>query len=287
MTPADEVTLPGEPVAWAGGRLLSPHEMAERCNPQDLHTLAITVDVSGPAGGLMSYYPLRDHSVEGERIAVYFRDLQARLIRHIMAADVVVGCVAWLSNHTILDALATRRGVGLVVQKEDFLRPDLSKDAHWSGTLRKAYDALPPLPERWTLGGLLGRLSTQHDPVIAPVRCVGNHNAAKRPAWPRMHNKFLVFGTLDEGQDEDALWSAEEPWPAAADNIWPSVRPHSVWTGSFNLSHTATRSFENAVYIADPVIAQAFYDEWEQIEALSEPLDWTVDWVMPEWRIGT
>ena len=34
-------------------------------------------------------------------------------------------------------------------------------------------------------------------------------------------------------------------------------------------------------------IVQAYYQEWGQVFALSEPLDWESEWVEPEYRIGT
>ncbi|MGG6325682.1 hypothetical protein ACQ5UC_18795 [Vibrio cholerae] len=58
-------------------------------------------------------------------INVYFRDLEKHLISHINKADLVVGAVAWLTSESILDALASVKNVQIVVQKEDFLRPDI------------------------------------------------------------------------------------------------------------------------------------------------------------------
>jgi hypothetical protein len=58
-----------------------------------------------------------------------------------------------------------------------------------------------------------------------------------------------------------------------------------VWTGSFNLTKNATRSLENVVVIRCPRIALAYYDEWMQVEAISEPLDWAIQWPCPEWKI--
>lgn len=46
-------------------------------------------------------------------------------------------------------------------------------------------------------------------------------------------------------------------------------------------------SFENALYITDMVIVNAYYQEFAQITALSESLNWFKDWVEPQWRIGT
>lgn len=64
-------------------------------------------------------------------------------------------------------------------------------------------------------------------------------------------------------------------------------KPYAVWTGSFNFSDNGTKSFENAVVIEDVAIAEAYLEEWGQIAALSEPLDWSSEWMAPEWRIGT
>jgi len=76
-----------------------------------------------------------------------------------------------------------------------------------------------------------------------------------------MHHKFLVF--LSAGV--------------------PSV----VWTGSFNFTHNGEASLENAVIIHSREIAEVYYSEWQQIFSLSEPLDWSAQWMEPEYRIGT
>lgn len=71
--------------------------------------------------------PLREHYAGIQYRAhatVFFRDLKTRLIEQINRADYVFGCVAWLTDHDILTALGKKRGVQLLVQKEDFLRPD-------------------------------------------------------------------------------------------------------------------------------------------------------------------
>jgi len=72
---------------------------------------------------------------------VFFRNLEAELLQLIDAADVVVGCVAWLTNRRILAALA-KKSVAIVIQKEDFLRPDLGANKNWSLELRSQYAQL-------------------------------------------------------------------------------------------------------------------------------------------------
>jgi hypothetical protein len=207
---------------------------------------------------------------------VYFRNLEDRLIQHVREADMIVGCVAWLSNENLLKALSrVKHGVALVVQKEDFLRPDLGADSSWKRKLHTLYGALKAVdraPIEWP--GLIRNLSMAGGPDIDPVRCVGGYNRERRPAFPRMHNKFLVFCQPE--------FCPERGIPPTF-----SPKPYAVWTGSFNLTHNAAVSLENALFITDRLIVEAYYREWEQIQAISEDLNWDSDWVEPEHHIGT
>jgi phosphatidylserine/phosphatidylglycerophosphate/cardiolipin synthase-like enzyme len=94
-----------------------------------------------------------------------------------------------------------------------------------------------------------------------------------------MHHKFLVVGGVADADcpDEDRTATGWEP----------VFEPAAVWTGSFNFTNNGGDSIENAVIIHDPVIATAYLNEWAQVFALSEPLDWESEYIAPEWRIGT
>ena len=216
---------------------------------------------------------------DDKTIHVYFKDLEARLLEHIAAADVVVGCVAWLTSDTILEALSKKKGVSIVVQKEDFLRPDLDAKDDWKTKLRSRYSSLPSTLTRFDEGlkdTVLHMMSCAGDLTIQAVRCVGNHNSDKSPVFPRAHHKFVVFCKM--------VW--EEKSDEKGEYRW-NYQPYEVWTGSFNFTQNATKSFENAIVIKNNRIVNAFYHEYAQIAALSEPLDWNSNWVAPEWRIGT
>lgn len=216
---------------------------------------------------------LSDSSAVSESgISVYFRDIENKLLSHIAEADAVFGAVAWLTSDFILDALAQLSDVSIIVQKEDFLRPDIGASNNWKNDLREKYTNLKCGLTRYSFPNILSSMSVTSDPSIDPVRCVGNHNREKKPAFPRMHNKFLVFSKILPSDTE------QEP---------EIIQPYAVWTGSFNFTKNATKSLENALYITDPVIVKAFFNEYGQIAAMSEPLDWTSDWAEPEWRIGT
>ncbi|WP_217525845.1 hypothetical protein [Vibrio metschnikovii] len=207
-------------------------------------------------------------------INVYFRDLEKHLISHINKADLVVGAVAWLTSESILDVLASVKNVQIVVQKEDFLRPDIYSRNNWKSKLRSKYDALKCNLTRYEFGNILSSASIASDPSIDAVRCVGNHNKDKAPAFPRMHNKFLIFARVQEIQ-------------GSFGHTHYKVTPYGVWTGSFNLTKNASMSLENALYITESDIVDAYFKEYGQIAAMSEKLDWTTDWAAPQWRIGT
>jgi len=64
-----------------------------------------------------------------ETIAAHFQDLESELVKFVSSYPVVVGCVAWLTNFPVLAALADRKVVSVLVQKEDFLRSD---SGEWS-----------------------------------------------------------------------------------------------------------------------------------------------------------
>jgi hypothetical protein len=232
-------------------------------------------------GGYGLNRALADYSIasESNEIEVVFRDLEGELIKRIARADVVLGCVAWLTNENIIESLAYKRGVSIIVQKEDFLRPDQNSSGDWKVKLSSLYSRINNGMCRAAEGfegTILREMSTSEVGWdIEPVRCVGNHNSEKNPAFPRMHNKFLIFC-----HDIKSSYAGK---PFQDHNFVP----YEVWTGSFNFSKNACNSFENAVIIRDKKILKAFLHEYAQIAALSEPLDWTSDWCAPEWRIGS
>ena len=197
-------------------------------------------------------------------ITTHFGDLTDPIIDFIRASDAVVGCVAWLTATPILEALSEVE-TAIVVQKEDFLRPDQGQTGSWRQTLRKRYGALTNGYARYRFPAPFGMMNYAGDPSVDPVSCVGNHNADKRAAMPRMHHKFLVrVAEADDG-----------------------IVPSAVWTGSFNFSGNAGNSFENAVEIHDVDVAHQYLNEFARVAALSEPLNWSCDWVTPQYRLGS
>lgn len=208
----------------------------------------------------------RDNSIDtvDGSASVYFRNLVPSLVSHIDQADVVLGCVAWLTHPEVLDALIGKE-TAIVVQKEDFLRPESVSNEDLKAALKAQYGRLSCQLNRFVFSNMIGALSTCADPSIDPVRCVGNFNREQTPSFPRMHNKFLILAKLV--------------------NYIP--HPYAVWTGSLNLTACSALSLENAVVLSNAQIVNAYYQEFGQIWALSEPLNWEADWISPEFRLGT
>ena len=205
-----------------------------------------------------------DHSTESSNIKAVFDNHVPELVKLIGRYQFGVGCVAWLTNAEILRALANV-SAQIVVQKEDFLRPD-AKDVRWKTDLRKSYERLHCDVTRFEMPGVLSGMSFCSDPSVQGVRCMGEYS--KGSVHPRMHHKFLVVGDLVDGDERTLI-------------------PRAVWTGSFNFTYNAANSLENAVVIEDTNIALAYFYEWAQVLAMSEPLDWSAEYVAPEWRVGS
>jgi hypothetical protein len=168
-----------------------------------------------------------------------FRDIESALIEEISKSDVVVGCVAWLTNRNILQALQGRASQ-FVVQVEDWLRPD--SDNTTLAEARHLIKTLTPL-HRWQTGYMTGIA----DGFISPLRISGEP-AVKNRNTPRMHHKFAVFGNY---ADED-------------DHPYGRFDFHTVFTGSFNWTRNATNSLENGVFMKGEVV-EAYHREWYEV----------------------
>lgn len=119
----------------------------------------------------------------------------------------------------------TTVSTSVVVQKEDFLRPDsatMEGGRRWKDQLRGQYEAVArsdrhcDLFIRQSFPGPPGTQSLLGDQGIAGVRCVGfrNGRSANGVRQPLMHNKFLVFVRLcdipdnqDNGDEQpEPIW---------------------------------------------------------------------------------
>jgi len=175
----------------------------------------------------------------------------------------VAGCVAWLTDIPILETLASLDVVSIVINKEDFLRPD-GADSNWASELRRRYGKLAqPNPRLGRLPGMRALKALPGAAGPASIRCVGAASPSEDRFGPRMHHKFLVF----------------------LDYVKGTLVPKALLTGSFNITATSRRSLENILFIDDERFAQIYYDEFFRVFLLSEPLDWISDSVSPSYSV--
>ena len=214
-------------------------------------------------------------------VEVMFTDLRARLVTEIRRYPAVIGCTAWLTDQHVLAALAECQFVSMIVQKEDFLRPDVGQSTENARSQAlDYYERLPSGTREYELAGgsPTGLLSYCGDITLEPIRCIGvRPNDTQQRDHPRMHHKFLVF----------CDWQPAHPVGEEWDMAPAMLVPQADWTGSFNPMTNGSRSLENAVLIRDHRVAQAFAREHAILLAVSEPLNWTERYVAPEWRIGS
>ncbi len=201
---------------------------------------------------------------EDEKIVCYFDHIKEHLVRHIQKADCIIGCVAWLTSKDVLTALQGKL-VSIIVQKEDFLRPDEFESANSTKEIQKLYRQLTPvrrdqLPSTALDYCAMGDLTWSKE---GSIRCVGHCSGRKGPS-SRMHHKFVIFCRRQGSK----------------------MVPYSVWTGSFNFSETASKCAENAIVLSDKNLIDGYVQEYGSIAAISEPLNWTSPYCAPQHHIG-
>ena len=201
-----------------------------------------------------------DNGTTSENITVYFRNLKKELLEQIKKYDMILGAVAWITDYEILEELAKKKTL-LVIQKEDFLRPDMKSNLsdNDKSILHKLYSSFNDFDGTEVATGPFFQDLTDKYKRIPPILCYGFYNKEKMFMTPRMHNKFLTF-LKKEGE---------------------LYYPKAVWTGSLNLTQLSLHSLENAVFIHDERIADAYAEEMQLLYLNGEPLNWNSSWLNP------
>lgn len=221
-----------------------------------------TVKIPNPDIGNFTFDLPVDHSTSSidSTTNVYFRNIKTRLIEKIMEADVIFGCVSWIKDPSIIRALQ-KKTVMLVIQKEKCLKPQVM-ETDFDKMIRNEYAQLKCGIELQSLDNPIGEKMCYFFDPADPIVCVGAIKNKEDTSNPLMHNKFLIF----------ARWRKDAP---------SKTIQYAAWTGSFNFSANASKSFENALYLTDPNIVNAYFQEFGQIWLLSEPIDWEKEEMSP------
>jgi phosphatidylserine/phosphatidylglycerophosphate/cardiolipin synthase-like enzyme len=208
---------------------------------------------------LFDAHPSNFNRTDGD-IHVYFAAIKDALLNFIQSAKYLVGCVAWMTDPDIIDALNRTPGLSIIVNKA------APGGALAGGLLyRLQSNRSPNLLFAGSRSDLRFYLTSQSRPVDAldRVRCIGFH-APNTSGTPLMHHKFLVACDIRDGWDILSTKSNDR---------YAELAPSAVWTGSYNFTSAAAQDhLENALVIDRPSIAERYLEMWEQLYIRSEPL---------------
>lgn len=197
--------------------------------------------------------------LEKNSVQPYFEKLEKHLISHIEKSSYVVGCVAWLTNNNIIEALENIDGVKIIINKEEYLNPNMEiGQKFFYQCLRGKYNEIPDMfnskckccekknilkcPNFCKIfGNISENGSNINMGAILTCGIVNNYS--------KMHHKFLIFFN-------------------------DKIEPMGVWTGSYNLSKTSNFSLENALYITDKDVIMEYIKEFLAIYPFSESYNW-------------
>jgi phosphatidylserine/phosphatidylglycerophosphate/cardiolipin synthase-like enzyme len=185
------------------------------------------------------------------QVECHFRNLQQVLLSEIEKADIVLGCVAWISDPLILESL-TKRSTALILD---------SKINRMGKRLQALYAQLQHTDKQPIYDMLLNGLGserylcytdTENEPVKGAYAEDWNFESglyAVDGFYQYMHHKFLV------------LIKEINPCNQCGKKMYQPT----VWTGSFNFTKNASKGLENAVIIRDRFISASYLCEFLEI----------------------
>lgn len=203
-------------------------------------------------------------------------DLLAGLARHIStdwSAEyrwrleprvAAIGCVPWLADRTVAEALASFDQCCVVVDKQQPEYDAVRRLANDGKPLSSAYlDGFEEtaLPDESGNPPVIHPYSGRLDPVeLGPVRVAGWLRAKDGATRPMLHAKMLVLGVTTYYEDDEMF---------AGDIL--KFHPKSTWMGSANWTQAARRHIEFGVWSSDPDLVRHNYEYLLSLLTFSEP----------------
>lgn len=191
-----------------------------------------------------------NHEIKnGNNIIPYFDDIEIHLLKYINESTYIIGCVAWLTNENIIDAIIKKEGCKLIVNKEEYLSSKLHhRNNRYCCNLRNKYDNIKDLCEI-----KIDKSNPIYNNLIEPLINTNKKGAILTCGIVnnkcKLHHKFIIF--YDK-----------------------SLNPIGVWTGSYNLSVNSNYSLENVIFIKDEYVINEYLKEFIMISKKSEPYNW-------------
>lgn len=192
---------------------------------------------------------------------LYFENIYEHLLEHIKQAKYIVGCVAWLTDMSVLDLMIQKlQGVSLIVQTETYLTRNYKWDK-WRDRLKDKYRQLPNFP--WTEWG-------RRYPTLALPSSSSSSSSAVRIAGEKMQarrqkvNTSQTYKKQVEAQDEDE--NKKQMMHLKSLLFFDAnLVATGLWTGSYNPSFRARHSWEYVTYFRDAQVCREFFLEFRRV----------------------
>jgi len=184
-------------------------------------------------------------------VECHFRNLQQVLLSEIEKADIVLGCVAWISDPLILESL-TRRSTALVLD---------SKVNRMGKKLQALYKQLQ---------------HTDKQPIYDML--VSGYGSENYLCYTDMENKPVPKAYAEDWNFESGLYAVDGFYRYMHHKFLVMIKSDgkcltcgrrrykpTTWTGSFNFTKNASKGLENAVIIRDTHISASYLCEFLEI----------------------
>jgi hypothetical protein len=192
------------------------------------------------------------------------RDWTASYGRRLEPRPAVVGCVPWLTDRDVVDALTAFGQCCIVVDKQqpeyEGVRRLASQGRPISSAYLEGFDELATTDEEGN-GPVIGPHSGLPEPMaLGPIRVAGWQEAADGSRRPMLHSKLLVVGVTTHYEDDEMF---------AGDIL--RFRPVATWMGSANWTHSARQHIEFGLWSDDQQLVDHNYRYLLSLLAFSEP----------------
>lgn len=184
--------------------------------------------------------------------------------RRLEPRPAALGCVPWLTDFAVADALVALGSSCIVVDKQQPEYEAVRRLARLgtplsSGCLDGFADLA--LPDANGSAPVITPHSPPLEPVeLGPVRVAGWRRAGNGTPRPMLHAKMLVLGVTTYYEDDEMF----------AGDVW-SFHPKVTWMGSANWTQAARRHIEFGMWSHDPGLVRGNYEFLLSLLTFSEP----------------
>ncbi len=223
-----------------------------------------------------------DNNYISNDVHICFNNIENIIIDKINKYDVIIGCVAWITNKNILNALLQKSTVMIVVQEEDYLLPDNNTIFYKNSNKRWIRDLYTKLQNcnkyEYNIRHKLG-INIYSSSQIAGVRRYGLMRHDSNVTYAKMHNKFIIGLNLVD--------SKKLRWSNSDKDLTNFITSGEVITGSYNYTYSGSCSLENIICLTDINVLNAYFKQFGDIYVNSYELNFPSPWLPTRKSVDT